>query len=86
MPWARLMIPEAAVPFVSPALVAAFSRAYQAAGRPPKVALYREYLLGGDRVFWFTAEAAEAMPELLKEYGAEEGEAPDVATLKYISM
>jgi hypothetical protein len=80
------MIPEAAVAFVSPALVAAFSRAYQAAGRPPKVALYREYLLGGDRVFWFTAEAVEAMPDLLRQYGAQYGEPPDLATLKYISV
>ena len=87
MSWAKIEIAEPSVRVTSAAIVAAFAEAYRAAGRPNRAILYREYLHGGDRVFWFTPEAVEVAAHLLTQYDAKfVKEAPDIAVLKYISV
>ena len=87
MHWARLAIPEPSVTAVTAEVMTVYEAAYRAAGRPAKAAIYREYSLGGARVMWFTPEAAELVPVVLKEHGVEHGvEPPNTATLKFIQV
>ncbi len=87
MPWAKLTLPEPRVKEGSFTVITLYEAAYRAAGRPQEANLYREYALGGDRVFWFTPEAAALVPVALEQYGADTDAAPpDIATLKHIAV
>jgi hypothetical protein len=85
--WAKLEIAEPHVRVVSAAVIAAFEESYKRAGRPLQAIVYREYCLGGDRVFWFTPEAAALIPEVIERYGGRRADdPPNIATLKYIAV